>query len=34
MNNLSGSWQEWLTVSTYIGLTVFVMWCVFTTQKK
>jgi hypothetical protein len=33
MNNLSGNWEEWLTVSTYLGLTVFVIWCVFASQK-
>ncbi|WP_190476403.1 hypothetical protein [Anabaena azotica] len=34
MDYLSGSWQEWLTVSAYLGLTVFVMWCVFATQRR
>ncbi|MDZ8052829.1 MAG: hypothetical protein RMX68_015270 [Aulosira sp. ZfuVER01] len=27
-------WQEWLTVSAYLGLMVFVIWGVFTAQKR
>lgn len=31
---LVSNWQEWLTVSAYLGLTVFVIWGVFAAQKR
>jgi hypothetical protein len=34
MNGTFSRWQEWLTVLAYVGFTVFIMWCVFATQKK
>ncbi|WP_375501269.1 hypothetical protein [uncultured Nostoc sp.] len=34
MNNEFGSWQEWLTVFTYLGFTVFIIWRVFSTEKN
>ncbi|MBD2451755.1 hypothetical protein H6G76_32475 [Nostoc sp. FACHB-152] len=32
--NTSGSWQEWVTVLSYVGFTVFIIGCVFAAQKK
>lgn len=32
--SLFTDWQEWLTVSAYLSLTVFVIWGVFNAQKR
>jgi hypothetical protein len=33
IDDLLTNWQEWLTVSAYLGLTIFVIWGVFTTKS-
>ncbi|WP_339377719.1 hypothetical protein [Calothrix sp. NIES-2100] len=32
--SLFSDWQEWLTVWAYLSLIVFVIWGVFTAQKR
>ncbi len=32
--NAIADWQEWLTVSIYLGITFIVIWGIFSTSKK
>ncbi|BAY65162.1 hypothetical protein NIES22_52650 [Calothrix brevissima NIES-22] len=32
--SLFTDWQEWITVSAYLSLTVLVIWGVFNAQKR
>lgn len=34
MGEISGSWQDWATISGYLVITVFVMWKVFTSKAE
>ncbi len=34
MDDVLNNWQEWLTVFTYLGLTVIVIWGIFRTSGK
>ena len=32
--NLSGSWQDWLGMSGYLAMLIFVVWRVILTKPK